>query len=604
MKRDLKNTLKQYFGYTSFRPLQEEIISAALDGSDVLAVLPTGAGKSLCFQLPALLRQGLTVVVSPLIALMKDQVDSLNEVGVAATFLNSSLESDESRQRVAGLFRGEYNLLYVAPERLVSPEFISLLSRWNTKALAVDEAHCISEWGHDFRPEYRQIAKVREALPEVPFMALTATATKRVRDDIMRQLGLRDPACFVASFNRPNLFYRVLPKVDARQELLRFIKEHKDESGIVYCQSRKSVESLAEFLNAAKISARPYHAGLTAHQREKHQDLFIRDKIDVICATVAFGMGINKPDVRFVVHYDLPKNVESYYQETGRAGRDGLPAQCVLFFNSGDIVKYMSFIDEKEDEEERRIAKAQLTQMVNFAESHLCRRIDLMGYFGEKYEKERCENCDNCLFPRERVDGTTEMQKFLSCVLRVKKHSGFSVGLGQIVDILMGGTNEKISKWGFDKLSTWGIGKEHNRKQWMSIGRELIRHGLLEQKIDRFNVLEVTEEGLTVLKSGKQIMLSEYLLKHDEKKVKARAKQATGSFDEQLFESLRALRRKIAEAKNLPAYMVFGDATLQDMARKRPQTEDSLLDVSGVGEKKLKAYGKAFLDAISSFLGN
>src|ERR1017187_5970934 len=411
--------LKQYFGFTSFRPLQEEIIRDALAGKDVFALLPTGGGKSLCFQLPAMTRSGLTVVVSPLIALMKDQVDALQASGVPATFLNSSLAAGESRARLRGLHNGQYRLLYAAPERLMLSGVMSDLQRWKVNLLAVDEAHCISEWGHDFRPEYRQLAELRKLFPTVPMMALTATATERVRKDIVTLLNLRDPSRYVASFNRPNLSYRVFAKHKPYDQVLEFLRGRPRESGIVYCQSRKSTESVAERLNKDSVKARPYHAGLTTNQRSEHQELFLRDEVRVICATIAFGMGINKPNVRFVVHYDLPKNIEGDYQETGRAGRDGLPSECVLLFSPGDVVKQSGFIDEKPDPREQAIARAQLQQMVHYAECSTCRRKELLAYFGEDFsgtgilpvsssphtETHRqdacatinCGACDNCL---------------------------------------------------------------------------------------------------------------------------------------------------------------------------------------------------------------
>jgi ATP-dependent DNA helicase RecQ len=374
--------LKQYFGFTSFRPLQEEIIRDALAGKDVFALLPTGGGKSLCFQLPALAREGLTVVVSPLIALMKDQVDAMQASGVAATFLNSSLAAGESRGRLRGLHNGEFRLLYVAPERLMISGFLEDVKRWNVKLIAVDEAHCISEWGHDFRPEYRQIAELRDHFPNVPFMALTATATERVREDIIKHLRLRDSVPYVASFNRPNLTYRVLAKNKPYEQTLAFVRERPQESGIVYCQSRKAAETVAERLNADGVKAKPYHAGLDQKDRAANQELFLRDEVHVICATIAFGMGINKSNVRFVIHYDLPKNIEGYYQETGRAGRDGLPSECILLFSAGDVVKQMQFIDEK-SAQEQRVAREQLQQMVHYAECAACRRRELLAYFGE-----------------------------------------------------------------------------------------------------------------------------------------------------------------------------------------------------------------------------
>src|SRR5258708_14744893 len=413
--------LKQYFGFTSFRPLQEQIISDALADKDVFALLPTGGGKSLCFPLPAFVRPGLTRVGSPLIALVKDQVDALQASGVPATFLNSSLAPGESRPRLRGLHKGEYRLLYVAPERIMLAGFLSDLQRWNVNLLAIDEAHCISEWGHDFRPEYRQLAELRALFPNASMMALTATATERVRADILKQLKLRDPRCYVASFNRPNLTYRVLPKNKPYEQVLEFLRGRPRESGIIYCQARKTADSVASRLNEDGVKAKLYHAGLTPDERSRHQDLFIRDEVRVICATIAFGMGINKPNVRFVLHYDLPKNVEGYYQETGRAGRDGLPSECVLLFSAGDVVKYSQFIDEKTDPKEKQIARAQLQQITHYAESATCRRRELLAYFCENYEPESCDECDNCLSPRDTYDGNLATQKFLSCVYRVRQ---------------------------------------------------------------------------------------------------------------------------------------------------------------------------------------
>ena len=385
---ELLPLLKQYFGFTSFRPLQEEIIRDSLAGKDTFALLPTGGGKSLCFQLPALVRAGLTVVVSPLIALMKDQVDALQASGIAATFLNSSLAAGEGRERLRGLHNGEFRLLYVAPERLMLSGFLSDLQKWNVQLIAIDEAHCISEWGHDFRPEYRQISELRKHFPDVPFMALTATATGRVREDIVSHLKLREPKCYVASFNRPNFTYRVIPKNKPYDQLLNFLRARPKESGIVYCKSRKSAENVAANLSEDGVRAKPYHAGLTPKERSEHQELFLRDDVRVICATIAFGMGINKPNVRFVVHYDLPKNIEGYYQETGRAGRDGLPSECILLFSPGDAVKQTMFIDEKPNPQEQKIAREQLQQMVHYAECASCRRVELLRYFGEDFSPE------------------------------------------------------------------------------------------------------------------------------------------------------------------------------------------------------------------------
>src|SRR5712664_1096144 len=497
---DLPSSLKKHFGYDEFRPLQQEIVTDALAGRDVFALMPTGGGKSLCFQLPALLRDGLTIVVSPLISLMKDQVDALRASGVAATFLNSALDRHEAVERLRGLNRGQYRMLYVAPERLMLDKFLERAVNWNIAQIAIDEAHCISEWGHDFRPEYRELKKLRRHLPDVPIMALTATATERVRKDIVDQLHLDDARCYVASFNRPNLTYRVVPKSSPYEQVLTFIRSRPNESGIVYCASRRTADSLATKLNSDGVKAKPYHAGLETKERTKHQELFLRDEVRVICATIAFGMGINKPNVRFVLHYDLPKNIEGYYQETGRAGRDGLPSECVLLFTPGDVIKQRRFIDEKPDPKERSIARAQLEQMVHYAENGACRRRELLQYFGEQYPEENCGGCDNCNSPRESYDGTLAAQKFLSCIYRVRQQSGFDFGINQIVEVLTGAETENVRKWGHQKISTYGIGQEHSRPEWKAIGRELIRLGMIQQLPEKFNVLALTPEGLAVLK--------------------------------------------------------------------------------------------------------
>src|SRR5881275_1539764 len=475
---DLSATLKKHFGYDQFRPLQREIISDALAGRDVFVLMPTGGGKSLCFQLPALIRDGLTIVVSPLIALMKDQVDALQTSGIPATYLNSTLDREEAKARWRGLRRGHYRMLYVAPERLMLDAFLERALNWHIAQFAIDEAHCISEWGHDFRPEYRELKKLRKHLPDVPIMALTATATERVRVDIIKELKLRDPRAYVASFNRPNLTYRVIPKTTAYEQLLAFIRSRPNDSGIIYCASRKSTESLARNLNEDGVSAKPYHAGLTNAERTKHQDAFLRDDVRVITATIAFGMGINKPNVRFVIHYDLPKNLESYYQETGRAGRDGLPSECILLFRPSDVAKQLHFIDEK-SEKEARIARAQLQQMVHYAETRECRRATLLEYFGETFSQVPCDGCDNCLEPRETFDGTVHAQKFLSCVYRIHEKHGFGFGLNHVVDVLAGADTEAIKQRGHDELSTYGIGGDVKRTVWLAIGRELLRLGFV-----------------------------------------------------------------------------------------------------------------------------
>lgn len=618
---NLRTLLKQYFGFSSFRPLQEEIIRDAIAGRDVFAVLPTGGGKSLCFQLPALARPGLTVVVSPLIALMKDQVDALQAAGVPATFLNSSLAAGESRPRLRGLHNGEFRLLYVAPERLMLSGFLEDLKRWQVNLFAIDEAHCISEWGHDFRPEYRQIAGLRPHFPDVPLMALTATATERVRGDIEKQLHLREPRCYVASFNRPNLTYRVSAKSGSYEQILNFIRARPRESGIIYCQARKTTENLAGKLSADGIPAAPYHAGLDADTRSKNQEEFLRDEVRVVCATIAFGMGINKPNVRFVIHYDLPKNIEGYYQETGRAGRDGLPSECLLLFSPGDRVKYGRFIDEKPDPKEREIARAQLEQIVHYAEVASCRREFLLGYFGEKFgapaeagrdavlrvqadqqvgptEAMNCSGCDNCLAPRATWDGTVAAQKFLSCVYRIREKSGFGVGVQHVVEVLCGAETEKVRKFGHESLSTYGIGSEHGRAEWGAIGRELVRLGFLFQNTEKFNTIELTAEGRAALKARQKITLTRPVTAPEP--AKHRAGEIT--CDEALFEQLRQLRKQLADERGVPPYIVFSDVALRQMARFYPRTDAEFSRISGVGDKKLREFGAAFLREIGSHL--
>ena len=594
----LLSALKTHFGFSSFRPLQEEIIRDALGGQDVFALLPTGGGKSLCFQLPALLQPGLTVVVSPLIALMKDQVDALQASGVAATFLNSSLAPEESRARLRGLHTGQFRLLYAAPERLMLSGFLSDLKKWKPNLIAVDEAHCISEWGHDFRPEYRQLAQLREIFPETPMMALTATATHRVREDILKHLRLRAPRCYVASFNRPNLTYRVMAKAKPYDQTLAFVRSRPRESGIVYCQSRKTAESVAGRLSADGVKARPYHAGLTPKERSSHQELFLRDDIRVICATIAFGMGINKPNVRFVIHYDLPKNIEGYYQETGRAGRDGLPSECLLLFQAGDVVKQTRFIDEKPNLDEQKIARAQLQQMVHYAEVSACRRAELLGYFGETSSETNCGGCDNCLSPRATYDGTLAAQKFLSCIYRIREKGGFGVGLNHVVEVLTGAETDKIRRWNHDQLSTYGIGRDTSRAEWQAVGRELIRLGFLRQTPEKFSVLQLTDEGRALLRERRAVKLTRPVSAPPAKIQRA----GEIACDELLFDKLRALRRQLADQLNVPAYIVFSDVALRQMARAYPENDRGFSGISGVGQKKLREFGPAFLTEIAAHL--
>jgi len=595
---DLPSSLKKHFGYDEFRPLQQEIVSDALAGRDVFALMPTGGGKSLCFQLPALLRDGLTIVVSPLISLMKDQVDALQTSGIAATFLNSALDRHEAVERLRGLNRGQYRMLYLAPERLMLDGFLERALNWNITQIAIDEAHCISEWGHDFRPEYRELKKLRRHLPDVPIMALTATATKRVRKDIVDQLHLDNARCYVASFNRPNLTYRVVPKSSPYEQVLTFIRSRPNESGIVYCASRKTADSLATKLNGDGVKAKPYHAGLEAKERTKHQELFLRDDARVITATIAFGMGINKPNVRFVVHHDLPKNIESYYQETGRAGRDGLPSECVLLFSASDVVKQRRFIEEK-SEREQRIAQEQLRNTIHYAETRDCRRATLLKYFGEEFPAP-CNGCDNCLEPRETFDGTVPAQKFLSCIQRVRQKSGFSFGLNHIVDVLNGAATEPIRQRGHDQLSTYGIGQDLKRGAWLAIGRELLRLGLVTAAPGRFATLELTEAGWAALRERKQITLT----KPYDVQEKNRSKRRAGEIecDEALFEKLRTLRRKLADERDVPAYIIFSDVALREMARAYPTTTAEFGRIPGVGQQKLRDFAEPFTTAIAEYL--
>jgi ATP-dependent DNA helicase RecQ len=597
---DLLLTLQTTFGYPAFRPLQREIMEASLAGRDVFALLPTGGGKSLCFQLPALVRPGLTVVVSPLIALMKDQVDQLQAAGVAATFLNSSLDSAEARSRLAGLHRNEWRLLYVAPERLMLDGWLENLKSWNVAALAIDEAHCVSEWGHDFRPEYRQIAKLRDALPGVPIMALTATATERVRADIIKHLKLREPAVFVASFNRPNLTYRVAPKDEPLKQIIEFVKKREDESGIVYCSTRATTERVAESLAGRGYSAKPYHAGLAPEERARNQEQFLRDDVKIVCATIAFGMGINKPNVRWVIHYDLPKNIEGYYQETGRAGRDGLPGDCLLLFSGGDAAKQTHFIEEITDEHEKNVARAQLRQILHYAEHASCRRQELLNYFGEAFSVDNCGACDNCLEPRETYDGTLVAQKFLSCVYRVRQASRFGVGLNHVVEVLTGADTEKIRRWGHDRVSTYGIGKELSRPQWAAVGRELMRLGYVAQDEGEFPTLALTTAGIEILRSRQPITLTKPMALPKVRKVVRREGEI--ACDEILFERLRALRKKLADERKVPAYVVFGDATLRQMAREYPASADAMGGIFGMGEKKRAEFGDVFATEIATYL--
>ncbi|SEP78026.1 ATP-dependent DNA helicase RecQ [Solimonas aquatica] len=604
--------LKRWFGFDHFRPGQEAVVRDALAGRDLLAIMPTGGGKSLCFQLPALLRPGLMLVVSPLIALMQDQVRLLQEMGIAATFLNSSLSGQEAGARIAALQRGEYKLLYLAPERLLMPEFLDgllprLLGSVGIGALTIDEAHCVSEWGHDFRPEYRQLGSLRAHLPQVPVFAFTATATQRVRQDIVAQLQLHEPALHLSSFNRPNLYYAVRPKTSQTYaELLKQARE--GGSGIIYCLSRKRVDELAARLAADGISVLAYHAGLNAETRRTHQERFIRDDVQVMIATVAFGMGINKPDVRWVLHYDLPRSIEGYYQEAGRAGRDGEPARCVLYFGLGDIHTAEYFIAQKIHpqtgeplEQEQRVARQQLRQVLDYAESSECRRAVQLRYFGESFSG-NCGACDNCTEPRVLEDWTLEAQQLLSCVARLAQR-GERYGAAHVIDILRGSQGQKLIDRGHQQLSTYGIGKSRSQDQWRVLLRACLHQGLLDETTDGYPVLKLNNDSRAVLKGERRVQLAPPPERQRKEKRKTRsAAPALAPGDLSLFETLRALRKSLADEQNLPPYMVFSDASLREMAQTQPQTLTAFAEINGVGSRKLEQYGQSFVRTIREYV--
>jgi ATP-dependent DNA helicase RecQ len=605
----LEHALKHYFGYDSFRPGQREVIERALENRDQLVVMPTGGGKSICFQLPALLKPGLMIVVSPLIALMQDQVELLRDNGIAATFLNSSLSAEERRSRGRAVMDGRIKLLYVAPERLLSEDFMNAVlphihDRVGISSITIDEAHCVSEWGHDFRPEYRQLSHLRLRYPNVPMMALTATATERVRGDIIQQLGLREPAILVSSFNRPNLYYEVRQKgKNAYQELVKQIKATPG-AGIVYCLSRKKVDELAARLKQDGISALPYHAGLKAETRTENQTRFIRDDVRVIVATIAFGMGINKPDVRFVIHYDLPRNIEGYYQESGRAGRDNEPSHCTLFFSPADIRTIEFLISQKVDpntgealEDEQRIATQQLRRVINYAEATECRRTIQLSYFGEEFLG-NCETCDNCRFPKPIEDWTVEAQKFLSCVARfAQKQQTF--GIGYTIDVLRGSRADRILKNQHDKLSTYGIGRDRTIEEWRILARSLVHQRLVDEATDGYSVLMLNELSWEILRGQRSVHIAV-----DKVKPTPTATQLTPvdtPESEELYDCLQKLRKRLADEQGVPPYVVFSNASLRLMAQQQPQTRGQFLEISGVGSRKLSQYGDVFLAEIQEF---
>ncbi len=595
--QSLEEALKHFFGYETFRLGQRQIVEEALQDRDLLIIMPTGGGKSLCFQLPALLKPGLTVVVSPLIALMQDQVDALQDNGIGATFLNSSLSWDNVRSREAAILKGKIKLLYVAPERLLGEKFLPFLEQVRSligiSAFAVDEAHCVSEWGHDFRPEYRQMKQLRQRYPDVPILALTATATGRVRQDIIQQLTLKQPGIHVASFNRPNLYYDVQPKQrQSYNQLLKQVRSHKG-SGIIYCLSRRKVDEIAFRLQQDGISALPYHAGLSDEDRSINQTRFIRDDVQVMVATIAFGMGINKPDVRFVIHYDLPRNLESYYQESGRAGRDGEPAHCTLFFGASDIRTIDYLIDQKPDPKEQRVARQQLRQVLDYAEGTDCRRTIQLSYFGERFKGD-CANCDNCRSPKPVEDWTIEAQKFLSCVARCRERFGMT----HIIDVLRGSRKQKIEQNGHHLLSTYGIGKDRSAEAWKMLGRSLLHQGLVDETTDGYRILKLNKLSWEVLRSQRPV----HIAVTETPVAKALSDiNPRGAEVEILFERLRKLRKQVADAQSVPPYVVFADSSLRLMAQQQPQTIEAFAEISGVGTHKLTQYGEKFVSEIRAF---
>jgi ATP-dependent DNA helicase RecQ len=601
----LSGALKRIFGFDAFRPGQEAVVRDVLAGRDVLALMPTGGGKSLCYQLPALLQPGVSLVVSPLIALMQDQVRQLQDNDISATFINSSIEPAEISRRLKGLLRGDYKLVYLAPERLVLTEFLdgplnSLSAGLGINAFVVDEAHCVSEWGHDFRPEYRQLSTLRRRHPQVPLLAFTATATPRVRTDIIGQLALRDPAVHLASFNRPNLFYRVRPKSKhSYGDLLA--QARAGGAGIVYCLSRRRVDEVTSQLQTDGVRVLPYHAGLDGQTRRDNQEAFIRDDVQIIVATIAFGMGINKPDVRWVIHYDLPKSLESYYQESGRAGRDGDPAYCTLFFGASDIRTAEFLIQQKIDpntgeplENEQRIARQQLRQVLNYAESSDCRRAIQLHYFDEAFTRP-CDACDNCCEPRTTHDYSVEARQFLSCIARLAQR-GERFGAAYIIEILRGARTERLQSRGHDSLSVYGIGKHRSVQEWRSLARSLMHQRLIGQSQDGYSVLSLNESSWQVLRNERSVMVAT-TDKADRARTPPPRAAATADGDA-LFERLRALRKQLADTYGLPPYVIFHDATLREIVARRPQTIGQFAEIRGVGEGKLARYGQQFIAAL------
>jgi ATP-dependent DNA helicase RecQ len=590
------DVLRHVFGFERFRGRQEEIVAHVCAGGDALVLMPTGGGKSLCYQVPALVRPGTAIVVSPLIALMHDQVQALRQLGVKAAMLNSSLAPGEARQVERQLAMGELDLLYVAPERLLTESFLTLLDGARIALFAIDEAHCVSQWGHDFRPEYRQLTVLHERFPGVPRIALTATADGPTRREIVERLALEEGRVFLSSFDRPNIRYRIVPKNNPRAQLRAFLDDHEGEAGIVYCMSRAKVEATAEMLATEGRTALPYHAGLDAETRARHQDRFLKEEGIVMVATIAFGMGIDKPDVRFVVHLDLPKSIEAYYQETGRAGRDGLPSEALLLYGLEDVAKLIQFVDSSDAPDARkRVERAKLDALLGLCETARCRRQVLLSYFEEDLPQP-CGNCDTCLSPPKTFDGTEAARKLLSCVYR----TGERFGAGHVIDVLLGQATEKVAKFGHDKISTFGIGKAFSRDEWRAIVRQLVAMGLLVVDVEGHGALGLAEKCRPVLRGEEKVELKAEARARPARTGGERAPRAQLSDpqDEALFLRLKALRLEIARAQGVPPYVIFHDTTLMEVARLRPRSLAAFGDISGVGEAKLERYGNAFLAVV------